>query len=69
MTLDELRLHLQRLIDGYVWDQAERARLLSLVRRTDVPVKALLVGLEPFVSGTISQSDANIIKDIAFHFC
>ncbi len=69
MTVDELRLHLQHLINAYVLDQAVKARLLSLVLSPNVPAKALLAEMEPFLSGAISQADAKIVKDIAFSFC
>jgi hypothetical protein len=69
MTVDELRPHLQHLIDTYVPDQMVKTHLLSLVARPDVPAKAILVELEPFLSGAISQADARVVKDIAFHFC
>lgn len=69
MTVDDLRLHLKRLIDAYVADQAVRTRLLSLVNSPDVPAKAILDELGPFLSGAVSQSDATTVKDIAFYFC
>ena len=69
MTADELRSHLEYLIDSYVQDQILRAHLVSLVARSDVPAKGILVELEPFLSATISQADAKIIEDIAYYFC
>jgi hypothetical protein len=69
MTTDELRFHLKRLIDVYVLDQTVQTHLLSLVNKPDVPTKAILAELEPFLSGAISQADAKVIKDIAFNFC
>jgi hypothetical protein len=69
MTLDELRRDLRHLINTYVPDQIAKAHLLSLVARPDVPAKAILVELEPFLSRAISQADAKIVKDIAFYFC
>ncbi len=68
MTANELRLHLEHLIDTYVPDQVAKAHLLALVARPNVPVKGILVELEPFLAGAISQADAKIVKDIAFHF-
>jgi hypothetical protein len=69
MTVDELRSHLQHLIDTYVLDQIAKAQLLSLMARPDVPAKGILAELEPYLSGTISRADAKIIEDIAFDFC
>jgi len=70
MTTEELRDHLSRLIDTYVTTSAVREELLSLVNRQEVPVKAVLVGLTPFlVTEHISELDTLTIRDIAFHFC
>ena len=69
MTIDQLRLYLKQLIDAYVLEPSAKLRLLELVTRPDVPVKGILVELEPFLTGAISQADAKIIKDIAFKFC
>ncbi len=70
MTIEELRDHLFRLVDTYVTSSAARDELFSLVNRRDVPVKAILVGLAPFVSSErISEMDARTIGDIGFHFC
>lgn len=70
MTIEELRGHLLRLIDTYVTSAAAQEELVSLVNRCDVPVKAVLAGLAPFVSSArISEMDAQTIGDIAFHFC
>lgn len=70
MTIEELRDHLLRLIDTYVPSSAPQGELVSLVNRCDVPVKAVLVGLTPFVSNEhISEMDAQAISDIALHFC
>jgi hypothetical protein len=56
------------LIDTYVQHQTVKVDLLSLVARSDVPVKGILADLEPLLLGAISPADAKIIKDIAFHF-
>ena len=69
MTTDELRFHLEHLINFYVLDQTVRTHLLSLVNKPDIPAKGILAELEPFLSRAISQADAKIIKDIAFFFC
>jgi hypothetical protein len=69
MTVDELRSHLQHLINGYVSDQIAKAHLLSLVAMPDVPAKGILVELEASRSRAMSQVDAKIIKDISFYFC
>jgi len=70
MTTEELRDHLSRLVDTYVTTSAVREELLSLVNRHEVPVKAVLVGLTPFMeSEHISEMDSVTIRDIAFHFC
>jgi|GEM_PF-1504551 len=70
MTIEELRDHLLRLIETYVTSSGAQEELVSLVNRCDVPVKAILIGLAPFVSSErISEMDAQTIGDIAFHFC
>jgi hypothetical protein len=69
MTIDELCSHLKHLIETYVPDQIAKTRLRGLVARPDVPVKSILVELDPFLSGAISQADAKLVKDIALHFC
>lgn len=69
MTIDELRDHLTRLINDYVTDPAATEHLLDLMSRADVPTKAILVGLTPFLSGVIKDIDAKTVGDIAFHFC
>ena len=70
MTIEELRDHLLRLIGTYVASSAAQEELVSLVNRCDVPVKAVLVGLAPFVSNErLSEMDAQTIRNIAFHFC
>jgi hypothetical protein len=58
MTIDELRVHLTHLISGYVTDQATKTRLLGLVARSYVPAKGILIELDPFFFGAISQADA-----------
>jgi hypothetical protein len=68
MTVDELRSHLQHLIDTYVPDQIVKADLLSLVATYPVPAKGILAELEASRSGAMSQADAQIINDIAFYF-
>jgi hypothetical protein len=69
MTVDELRSHLQHLIDTYVPDQIVKADLLSLVARPDVSAKGILYRMEPFLSGATSPADAKLIQDIVFYFC
>ena len=70
MTIEELRDHLLWLIDTYVTSSATREELVSLVSRCDVPVKAVLVDLAPFVANErISEMEARTIGDIALHFC
>ena len=68
MTIDELRVQFTHLINTYINDSATKARLLDLVRRDDVPAKAILVELTPYVSGVVTDADAGVIKDIAFNF-
>jgi len=69
MNINDLRMSLSLLIDRYVTDVAAKARLNSLVARPQVPAKGILAELEPFLIGSISQTDADIVKEIAFHFC
>lgn len=69
MTTDELRTHLNELINMYVTDQAAKERLLHLVEREDIPAKGILVELAPFTTGCISEKDRKMIGDIAFYFC
>ena len=69
MTIDELRIHFTYLIKGYVTDQATKIRLLALVEQGDVPAKAILADLTPYLSGVITDADARTVKDIVFNFC
>ena len=69
MTVEELRQNLLRLVEGYVTDPAVRGELKSLVNRDDVPAKRILVQLTRFMSGKVADTDAKIIREIAFHFC
>jgi len=69
MTTDELRTHLNELVNKYVTDQAVKERLLHLAEREDIPAKGILVELTLFTSGCISEEDRKMIGDIAFHFC
>ncbi|MEM5327737.1 hypothetical protein VSR34_14180 [Paraburkholderia sp. JHI2823] len=69
MTVEELRRNLLQLVETYVTDPKTRDELQSLVSRDDIPAKAILVQLTPFMSGNVSESDAKIIGEIAFYFC
>lgn len=69
MTVEALRRNLLQLIEGYVTDPAVRGELQSLVNRDDVPAKGILVQLTPFMSGKVTDTDAKIIREIAYHFC
>jgi hypothetical protein len=69
MTIDELRAHLKRLINTYVQDAATRVRLLELVERDHVPAKGILAELTPLLPSSITDDDADIIRDIASYFC
>ena len=69
MTVDELRVHLNNLINKYVLDEPARQRLLELVGRDDVPAKGILVELTPFTSGRMSEEDRRLIGEIAFYYC
>jgi hypothetical protein len=69
MTMDELRTHFTQLINDYVDEATARGHLLALVNRSDVPAKAILVELTPFLSGSVNDADSKTIGDIAFHFC
>lgn len=70
MTIDELRAHFSHLINTYVQDAATRVRLLELVERNDdMPAKGILAELMLLLPSAIAADDADIIKDIAFHFC
>jgi len=67
MTMDELRTHFRLLIKDYVDEPTAREHLLALVSRIDIPAKAILEELTPFLSGVVT--DAKTVGDIAFHFC
>jgi len=69
MKIDELRMNFTYLINGYVTDQVTKTRLLALVLRGDVPAKAILADLTPYLSGVVTEADAKIVKDIVFNFC
>ena len=69
MTMDELRTHSRLLIKDYVDEPTVREHLLALVSRIDIPAKAILVELTPFLSGVVTDADAKTVGDIAFHFC
>jgi hypothetical protein len=69
MTVDELRVHLNNLINKYVTDEPARQRLLKLVEREDIPAKGILVELTPFTSGLVSEEDRRLIGEIAFYYC
>ncbi|MFP3709478.1 hypothetical protein SB783_36305 [Paraburkholderia sp. SIMBA_009] len=69
MTVEELQRNLLQLVETYVTDPVARDELQSLVSRDDVPAKGILVQLTPFMSGSVSESDAKIIREIAFYFC
>ncbi len=69
MTIDELRTHLNELINKYVTDQVAKERLLELVGREDVPAKGILVELSPFTTGYLSEEDRKVIGEIAYYFC
>jgi len=69
MTTDELRVHFVYLVGAYVTDPATNARLWILVAQDDIPAKGILAGLTPCLSVVITDTDAKIIKDIAFNFC
>lgn len=69
MTIDELRTHLNELINKYVTDRVEKERLIELVGREDVPAKGILVELTPFTTGCLSEEDRKVIGEIAYYFC
>ncbi len=69
MTIDELRTHLNELINKYVTDQVEKERLLHLAEQEDIPAKGILVELTPFTTGCISEEDRKVIGEIALYFC
>jgi hypothetical protein len=69
MTPDELRTNLTNLINGYASEDVTKAKLLSLVARPAIPAKGILAELHPFLSGAITESDARIVKEIAFFYC
>ncbi len=69
MTLDELRTHLNDLINKYVADEGAKDRLLRMVERDEVPAKGILVELTPFTSGRVSEEDKRLIGEIAYYFC
>ena len=69
MTGEELRSNLLHLIETYVTDSGVRDELQSVVNRHDIPAKGVLARLTPFMSGKVSESDAKIIREIAFYFC
>ena len=69
MTIDELRAHMRHLTNIDVQDAATRVRLLEFVERDDVPAKGILAELMLLLPSAIAADDADIIKDIAFHFC
>lgn len=69
VTIDELRMHLTRLVNNYVPDVAEKARIFALVARDDIPEKGVLRELTSYLSGVVTDADAAIIRDITFNFC
>lgn len=70
MTTDELRVQLLRIINVYVSDSDVRERLYVLVSRINVPAQAVLAELDPWLyDDVVTDSDAKIIKEIAFYFC
>ena len=69
MTVEELRRHFLQLVESYVTDPAVRGELQSLVNRDDIPAKGILVQLTPFMSGGVTETDAKIVREIAFYFC
>ncbi|VVE48131.1 hypothetical protein PCO31010_04536 [Pandoraea commovens] len=69
MTYDDLRCELERLVETYVSDALERGRLLILVKADEIPVKGILSDLNHYMPDAISDSDADVIKEIVFNFC
>ena len=70
MTVDELRAHLNYLIEKYVpEDDVSKRRLLLMVARDEVPAKGILVELTPFTAGKLSVEERTVIGDIALYFC
>jgi hypothetical protein len=69
VTVEELRRNLLQLVETYVTDPGARDDLQSLASRDDVPAKGILGQLTPFMSGSVSASDAKVIREIAFYFC
>ena len=69
MTVEELRHNLLYRVEAYVTDSDVRDELRSLVKRNEVAAKGVLVGLTPFMSGRVTESDAKIVGEIAFYFC
>jgi hypothetical protein len=67
--MDELREHLNNLIEKYVSDVVVKERLLLMAERDEVPAKGILVELTPFTSGKLSEGDKKVIGDITFYFC
>ncbi|CAJ0807557.1 hypothetical protein LMG19083_04580 [Ralstonia psammae] len=69
MTVDELRVHLEHLINSYFTDADTKAKLLALVGRDEVPAKGILAEMTPYLSGVVTEADPKVIKDIVFNFC
>ncbi|HEX7913029.1 MAG TPA: hypothetical protein VF534_33720 [Paraburkholderia sp.] len=69
LTVEERRSHLLQLIETCVTDSGLRDELPFLVVRRDIPAKGVLVQLPAFMPGRVSESDANIIDEIALYFC
>ena len=68
MNVEQLKTHLSYLIDKYVENPEVRTELNVLLERDGFPrVKAIMAGIEA-KGRKIEQADADLIKDIAFHY-
>ena len=68
MNVDQLKVHLNYLIDKYISEPEVRHDLTTLIKRAGIPpVKNIMATIES-EGRSIEQMDVNLVKDIAFYY-
>jgi hypothetical protein len=69
MNTEELKRHLEYLVEKYVPDIHKKSELKTLIQRDQTPpVKGVIAEVTALAGARIEEGDASLIKDIAFHY-
>lgn len=68
MNVEQLKIHLDYLVDKYVTDSETKGELKNLIQREAMPpVKYIMAEIES-KGRSIEQMDTDLVKDIAYYY-